>query len=406
MSSKLDPDRVRFAGPLAPFASGLREELAALGYARTSAAIQLQFAAHLSRWLDGVGMGPGDLSGPVIDRFLAERRSGYTSHYSRRGLSPILGYLRRVGVAPVALPVAEVSGADVLLGEFACYLIGRRALTAPVADAYCHWVRPFTEEVLCPNGVDRLGELSAGQVNRFLAARLPGMSRKCAQMTACALRSFLRFLHAQGLVAFPLADVVPSVASWKLSGLPRGLSVAQVQALLDACDRSTAVGRRDIAVITVLRRLGLRAGEAATLALEDIDWRAGTLTIHGKGGRTDRLPLPVDVGAVVVDYLSHGRPHTSARTVFVRARAPFTGLDRGSVSCIVARAARRAGLGTVHAHRLRHTAATETLKAGASLEEVAQLMRHDSVATTVIYAKTDQNRLAQIARPWPGTGGR
>lgn len=225
-------------------------------------------------------------------------------------------------------------------------------------------------------------------------------------MTACALRSFLRFLHARGLVAFPLADVVPAVASWKLSGLPRGLSVDQVQALLNACDRSTAVGRRDIAVITVLRRLGLRAGEAATLALEDIDWRAGTLTIHGKGGRTDRLPLPVDVGAVVVDYLIHGRPHTSARTVFVRARAPFTGLDRGSVSCIVARAARRAGLGTVHAHRLRHTAATETLKAGASLEEVAQLMRHDSVATTVIYAKTDQNRLAQIARPWPGTGGR
>ena len=174
--------------------------------------------------------------------------------------------------------------------------------------------------------------------------------------------------------------------------------------LLDACDRSSAVGRRDVAVITLLRRLGLRCAEVAALELSDIDWRAGTLTIHGKGSRTDRMPLPVDVGEAIVEYLRHGRTSTTARTVFVRAVAPFTPLEPGSVTCIVARAARRAGLGTVHAHRLRHTAATETLNAGASLQEVAQLMRHVSVATTVIYAKTDRNRLAQIARPWPDGG--
>ena len=226
------------------------------------------------------------------------------------------------------------------------------------------------------------------------------MSRKSAQMTACALRSLLRFLHAEALV-----DAVPSVASWRLSGLPQALTSSQVQALWHACDNSDPVGRRDLAVIILMCRLGLRCGEVAALRLEDIDWVAGTVTIHGKGNRIDRMPLPVDAGQALVDYLRGGRPDTSARTVFVRAKAPFTPLRSSSVSCIVARAARRAGLGIVHGHRLRHTAATETLNAGAALEEVAQLMRHTGVTTTVIYAKTDQNRLARLARPWPTPAG-
>jgi integrase/recombinase XerD len=403
---KLDPDRVRFTGPLAPCAAGLRGEFASLGYARTSAALQLQCAAHLSRWLDAAGLGLGDLRDPVIDQFLGDRRRTYTSHYSRRGFAPILRYLRVQGLAPEAEPVVGPgSDVEVLLARFTQYLLGERALSAPVATAYCHWVRPFASEVLFAGGASRVGELAAGDVSVFLAARLPAMSRKSAQMTACALRSFLRFLHVQGLVRAPLAGVVPPVASWKLAGLPRGLTSDQVEALIGACDRSRAAGRRDVAVITVLRRLGLRSGEVAALRLADIDWRAGTVTIAGKGGRTDRLPLPGDVAGVVLDYLRNARPNTASRTVFVRAVAPFTSLGSSSVSCIVGRAAKRAGLGTVHAHRLRHTAATQTLNAGASLEEVAQLMRHASVTTTAIYAKTDQTRLAQIARPWPGTGG-
>jgi site-specific recombinase XerD len=178
----------------------------------------------------------------------------------------------------------------------------------------------------------------------------------------------------------------------------------QVDSLLNTCDRRTSVGRRDYAVIVCLHRLGLRCAETTALLLDDIDWETGTLSIHGKGGRSDRLPLPVDVGQALVDYLRHGRPDTESRAVFVRAYAPFTALARSSLSCIVARAARRAGLGTVHAHRLRHTAATRALNAGASLEEVAQLLRHAGTATTLIYAKTDQRRLAGLARRWP-TGG-
>ncbi|MFN2496102.1 MAG: tyrosine-type recombinase/integrase [Pseudonocardiaceae bacterium] len=399
--------RVRFVGPLASFAPGLVEELASLGYTMTSATMQMQLAASLSRWLDATGIGLDALTEPVMERFLLERRATHTSHYSPRALAPIVGYLRRVGVVPAAVAVARpVTAVEALLERFADYLGGQRALTPPVVRAYVHWVRPFAVDVLCPADVDRVGEASAGEVAAFLAARLPVMSRKSAQMTACALRSLLRFLHAEAMIEAALVDAVPSVASWRLSGLPQPLTSTQVQALLDSCDGSSPVSRRDLAVITLMRRLGLRCAEVAALRLEDIDWLAGTITIHGKSSRIDRMPLPVDIGQALVDYLQHGRPDTSARTLFVRSVAPFTPLKSSSVSCIVARAARRAGLGTVHGHRLRHTAATETLNAGASLEEVAQLLRHDGVATTVVYAKTDQNRLAQLARPWPtGTAG-
>jgi site-specific recombinase XerD len=247
--------------------------------------------------------------------------------------------------------------------------------------------------------------LTAVDVTEFLTTHLPPMTRKTAQMTACALRSFLRFLHDQWILQIALADAVPAVAHRRLSGLPQPLDQEQVIALLDSCDRSTAVGRRDFAVITVLHRLGLRCGELSGLRLDDVDWQAGVLTIHGKGDRTDRLPLPVDVGSAIVDYLRDGRPETTARTLFVRAVAPHTPLAYSGLSCIVARAAQRAGLGTIHAHRLRHTAASRVLNAGASLEEVSHLLRHASPATTAIYAKTDQTRLSALARPWPVVGG-
>jgi site-specific recombinase XerD len=387
---------------VAPFAPGLVEELASLGYTTTSATMQMQLAAALSRWLIAAGISLDLLTEPVMQQFLSERRARHTSHYSLRALTPIVGHLRRVGaVPPPASRPAPVGAAETLLARFAAYLGGQRALTPPVVQAYVHWVRPFAEDVLFPAGVDRVGRVSTGEVAAFLTARLPLMSRKSAQMTACALRSLLRFLHAETMTDTALADAVPPVAFWRLAGLPQPLTGTQVRMLLAACDASTPVGRRDLAVIALMRRLGLRCAEVAVLRLEDIDWTAGTLTVHGKGGRIDRMPLPIDAGELLVDYLQSGRPDTPARTVFVRANAAFTPLRSSSVSCIVARAARRAGLGTVHGHRLRHTAATETLNAGASLEEVAQLLRHDGVATTVVYAKTDHNRLAQLARPWP-----
>jgi site-specific recombinase XerD len=173
--------------------------------------------------------------------------------------------------------------------------------------------------------------------------------------------------------------------------------------LLTSCDRSTSTGLRDFAILLLLVRLGLRAGEVAALSLDDLNWRQGELTVRGKGHRVDRLPLPGDVGQAIVDYLRRARPRTAqGRTVFVWVQAPHRALSSNAVTTVVANAGRRAGLGLIGAHRLRHTAATAMLQAGGSLTEIGQVLRHRRVLTTAVYAKVDQQALRLVARPWPG----
>jgi site-specific recombinase XerD len=218
-----------------------------------------------------------------------------------------------------------------------------------------------------------------------------------------ALRSLLRFLHVDGAIDRPLASAVPSVAGWSLSSLPKALGSDQVAALLTSCNRNASTGRRDFAILTLLVRLGLRAGEVAALSLDDIDWRRGEITVRGKGNRLDRLPLPDDVGRAIVEYLRHARPRAAlGRTVFVLVHAPYRALTSTAVTTVVANAGRRAGIGLIGAHRLRHTAATTMLHAGGSLTEIGQVLRHRRVLTTAIYAKVDWHALRLVARPWPG----
>jgi site-specific recombinase XerD len=221
-----------------------------------------------------------------------------------------------------------------------------------------------------------------------------------------ALRSLLGYLHVVGEIAGPLAWAVPAVASWRLAGLPAALEPGQVAALLASFDRGTGVGLRDFAMLTLLARLGLRAGEVAALTLDDISWRAGEITVRGKGNRSERLPLPADAGAAIAGYLREGRPvpFEGTRRVFLRARAPHRGLTSGGVTQAVFSAGQRAGIGPVCAHRLRHSAATGMLRAGASLPEIGQVLRHRRLLSTAIYAKTDTKALRALARPWP-TGG-
>jgi integrase len=209
----------------------------------------------------------------------------------------------------------------------------------------------------------------------------------------------------QGIISSSLVSAVPASARWRLAGVPKYLTQPQVELLLVACTPATAVGRRDLAIVTVLARLGLRAGEVAGLELGDIDWRRGEITVSGKADRRERLPLPVDVGESVVAYLSGSRPPVREhRAVFLAARPPYRPMTRGSITQVVARAARRAGLGTVYAHRLRHSAATAMLGGGASLEEIGQVLRHRHALTTAGYAKVEHDRLRELARPWPGEG--
>jgi integrase/recombinase XerD len=207
-----------------------------------------------------------------------------------------------------------------------------------------------------------------------------------------------------GVIETPLVWAVPSVADLRDRTLPRGLEPAAVKRLLASCDRRRTVGRRDRAILLLLSRLGLRAGEVAAITLDDIDWRAGLLLVRGKGSRHDVLPLPVDVGEAIVAYLRR-RPRCESRALFVAVNAPRTALAQGTVRWIVRAACDRAGLPRVGAHRLRHTAATEMLRHGASLAEIGQVLRHREQKTTAIYAKVDRRSLRALARPWPSPEG-
>lgn len=394
-------------GPLEPHIAGFAEDLVRQGYTRSSAEQHVCFLAHLDRWLSAEGIGLDGLSGPVIDRYLDQRRAaGYVEYRSVKALRPLLNYLAPLGVLPVEeqappSPVAE------LLDRYRDYLVGERGLAAGTARGYVDFVRPFVANR--PRGdVLDLAAITAADVTGFVLSSCPGRAVGSAKLIVCALRSLLRWLHLTGQVPASLASAVPSVAGWRLSGMPKGLEAGELRRLLASCDRRTRTGRRDYAVMLLLSRLGLRAGEVAGLGLDDIDWRRGEITIRGKGNRGERLPLPADVGAAIAAYLRRARPATAAgRSVFVRVHAPHRALTTGGVTMVVFDAAQRAGLGKMHAHRLRHTAATAMLRAGSPLPEVGQVLRHRSMLTTAIYAKVDRDALAVLARPWPvePTGG-
>jgi site-specific recombinase XerD len=361
--------------------------------------------AHLSRWLASEGLDLRTLSMSDVDRFLtARRRVGYTQYLSAKAMQPMLACLREQGVMVMACPTAPREPMDAALARYRDHLIHERGLGHATARGYVDAVRPFVHTRITPDNLAlNWASLDAGDVTAFVVARTPNQSRGAAKLTVSALRSLLGFLHVEGLITRPLTAAVPSVAGWRLARLPKALQPAEVKALVASCDRRTRTGRRDFAVLTTLVRLGLRAGELAALRLEDIDWRAGMVVIRGKGHRLEQLPWPSDVGEAVVAYLRQGRPATALdRTVFVRIKAPHRALTTGGVTEIVAAAARRAGLGVVHAHRLRHTAATQLLRAGAPLPEIGQLLRHRRMLTTAIYAKVDRAALRTIARLWPG----
>jgi integrase/recombinase XerD len=388
-------------GPLEPHVTGFAEELLRQGYTWSSAAQHVCFLAHLDRWMSAEGIGLGGLSGPVVERYLDQRRAaGYVEYRSVKALRPLLNYLAPLGVLPVQEEVPP-SPVEELLGHYHDYLVGERGLTTGTARGYADFVRPFVSTRVHGDVLDLAG-ITAADVTGFVLSSCPGRAVGSAKLIVCALRSLLRWLHLTGQMPASLASAVPPVAGWRLSGMPKGLEAGELRGLLASCDRRTRTGRRDYAVMLLLSRLGLRAGEVAGLGLDDIDWRRGELTIRGKGNRAERLPLPADVGAAIAAYLRRGRPATAdGRSVFVRVHAPHRALTTGGVTMIVFDAAQRAGLGKLHAHRLRHTAATAMLHAGSPLPEVGQVLRHRSMLTTAIYAKVDRNALAVLARPWP-----
>ena len=387
-------------GPLAPWAPGMAERLTALGYTPRLVERHLHLAGGLSKLLYRRGLGAADLNPELIEQFVAALRAKNRSwRPTTRSLSWLVDYLAEIGVSTTAAVGHERSAQQVLIERYGDFLTAERGLEP---ETVANYVRVVTLFLAAQMGHE-LDELNAADVSGFMTSQCRRVSARQAQRLATGLRSFLGFALVEGLISTPLAGAVPSVARWSGAGLPRGLTAKQTAALLSSCDRRRAIGRRDYAILLLLVRLGLRAAEVAALRLDDIDWRAGEIVVHGKGRSEERLPLPADVGAAIAVYLRRGRPRRPEREVFLRVCAPLRGLSPDGVGEVVRAASERAGLGSFGSHRLRHTAGTQMLQAGSSLAEVAQVLRHRTVATTAIYAKVDHLALRGLVAPWPGS---
>jgi len=392
--------RGHVGGSLAAYGEDFRRALLDRGYTWGSAAHQVHLMAHLSRWLDANAVDAGALTPAVAERFLQARRAeGYTRMLSARALSALLEFLHAEGVVTSWEGAAD-NEEERLIGRYQQYLVQERGLAADSVRSYLRTARRFLGDVTVQG--TGVASVDAAIVTGFVRRECSGTGFASAKVTVTGLRSLLRFLYQDGTLGTLLTGAVPSAAGWQLAALPRAISATELAGLLASCEPSSPLGRRDFAILTVLSRLGLRAGEVGAMELGDIDWRAGAITVRGKGGREDRLPLPVDVGEAVADWLRFGRPPgLRCPAVFTRHRAPHGPLTGTGVSAVVRRASRRAGVAPLGAHRLRHTTAVGLVAAGASLAEVGQVLRHSRVATTAIYAKVDTRALAAVAQPWP-----
>lgn len=390
------------SGPLASSEALLRAELLHLGYAASSVREAVRTLARLSGWMAQRDMVAADLTPAAVEAFVATRRAVCRSESgARQSLTALLRVLRGAGVVPDRA-VTTGTAVEALLADYHAYLVGERGLAAASVRCYSAQARKVLAQLPAPLDV-ALTRLDAATVTAWVVrASTTAGSVWSAKALITGVRSLLRYLHVAGYLAAPLVAAVPAVAGWRLSGLPRGLPREQVAALLAAPDTGTAAGRRDRAILLVLARLGLRGGEVAALRLADVDWRAGEIVVQGKASRIERLPLPVEVGEALACYLTSARPRCACPALFVTARAPYQALTGTCIRAIVGRACARAGLPRVGPHRLRHTLATELLRAGSPLADVGQVLRHRSPLSTTIYAKVDHAALRALAQPWPG----
>jgi integrase/recombinase XerD len=394
--------RVVVSGPLAEFAVGFAERLAGLGYSPSGAEGQLRLLQYLSVSLAAEGLSAGELTVEVVGRFVAGRRARHVCFRSERALVPLLRFLRELGVVPVVPVVAATDPVEVLLGRFAEYLRTQRGLAPATVTSYLSQAAPFLA------WHDGLGDarwdwLTAAQVDRFVVARAIGQRPRSVQVGLNAVRALVRWMSLEAMAPAGLAEMVGSVAAWTATTPPKALTPGQVDDLLSGLSADAVARCRDEAMLALMWRMGLRAGEVASLCLDDIDWRAGVVIVRGKGERSEQVPLPVDVGELLVAYLQRARPVAADhRQVFLAIDAPHHRLGAAAVSSVVRRAAARGNVpAPCAAHRLRHTAATQVLARGGGLVEAGQLLRHATAAATAVYARCDLAALSVLVRAWP-----
>lgn len=383
------------------FASHLKE----VGLGRQGTWRSLNVVSGFLSWLGRRRCSLASVDECTTEQYLRYRARKQSIQLGDRAvLKRWLAVLRNGGIIAAAVPTPPTSH-DRIFKAFDEYLQTERGLADKSIIRHLPIIRRFLEEV-CPAGSADLCKINQKDVTRYVERHARDCSPETGKVMCWSLRAFLRYLHHQGLNPRSLTGCVPSIRRWKLASLPTYLPAAQVQKSLDGCDRTTAIGRRDYAVLMMLAKLGLRAAEVATLNLDDVDWRAGEMLVRAKGRQRARMPMPSDVGAAVVDYLRNGRPTSSSRRLFVRTLAPHVGFTSGCAITMIAKAALdRVGIhGCAHrgAHVFRHSLATELLRSGATLSEIGQLLRHKSHDTTRIYAKVDIEALKAVSPPWLG----
>src|SRR6266851_5585522 len=379
--------------------------LSEVGYAQITARRHLRAAEHFVSWANRHGIAVSGLSEQALDRFgrhVPRCRCVPYGHSDRSllyGARLFLRHLKDSGtitVAAVASPVPEPT----LLMTFREWMYRQRGACVSTVDNYAIHIRELLRHV----GLE-LEKLDARGLRQCVIEGSTTCGWAAAKKRTTALRMFVRFLIAEGKCAVGLDGAIPVLAHWRLSALPRYLQEDEVERVIASCDITSPVGKRDRAILLLLARLGLRAGDIVQLRQRDIDWQGAWLHVSGKGRRHTRLPLTHEVGQALVAYLKKGRPPTDTDVVFVRCRAPFRAFrSHCNVSVIVDRALRRAHVTRPSrgaAHLLRHSVATSMLRHGASLHEIGALLRHRSIATTQIYAKVDVIALQTIAQPWP-----
>ena len=393
-------------GPLTAYIAPYRAKLGSLGYVPAQVVYHLRFFAKLDLWLLRRKQRPWWLNEEKIGRFLTQLRKEHPAGYrgARSGLRFLLSFLREVGAVAPKIESTASSPSQRLADRYRAYLREDRGLDRATIYNYSRHIDPFLIENFGAGPV-KLRALGTSQITAFIRENVPRGGRGLAAQMLTGLRSFFRFALLRGLTTSDLAAVVPAVPSWEMSGPPKHLSAETVQHVLAACERSTVQGKRDYAILLLLARLGLRAGEIVTLQLDDIDWVNGQFAVRSKkGDGWARLPLPVDVGRALARYLKV-RPPSACRNVFVRGYAPFTPFSAsGPVSVLVRKAIETAKVKSARtgAHVFRHSLATEMLRRGASLDEIGRVLRHKDPDSTAIYAKVDLNALRKLALPWPG----
>ena len=376
------------------------DRLIELGYSASAAKKQRQLLVEVAAWAGRQRVPLEDLPSASAEEFFRLRRArGKTNLRTPRSLEPFLSYLRHVRVVGASATNTPTDPLETFLANYLTFLRSERGLAPGTARMYSRLARQLASDCTA-SGLDWTG-MRAGDVTAFATRTCKGNGVSWSRQVVSALRCLLRYLTLEGLTELSLDQAVLSVAGVSPPP-PQGIGPVEVEALLKSCDRQSAMGRRDYAMLVLMCRLGLRGGEVVGLTLDDIDWRAGVLVVIGKGGRRDRLPLLTDVGEALSDYLHHGRPRTEDRAVFLRCCAPIIGLKAtGSVRSILAGACTRAGIAYVHPHRLRHTLATDMLRGGVPLRDIGQVLGHQSAAATSVYAKVDFEGLRVVVRQWP-----